>query len=420
MNLELHILDIRDVEFNKKTTVNDGVLYINKQELQKLLYDERFSEVDIKLTSPGENCRVVQVFDVIEPRAKIGKHDDNFPGVLGEIKTAGEGHTQVLHGVSIVTIDYTSGTQGMLFDMAGVGVNLGMYSKLHNIVLLCQPAKGVALFDYQRALRIAGLKSSVYLAEAGLTLKPDHIEAYNLGPLALSCKGMENLPRVAYIYPVHLLQKGAGENEPIFYGDNTLKLLPTIVHPNEILDGAILRGFFARGATTYSIQNHPIIRELYKRHGKKLWFVGVVITVSTENMQHRRRSATIAAKLVKSVLAANGVVMTAMGGATNIDLVETCELCEELGVKTAVLIREESQDATANNTLLFNNQKIDAIVNAGPYDKIVRLPAVKRVIGGPVFFSGTKTAEEEINVPLRSLCGTADQFGASRLMAQET
>jgi sarcosine reductase len=114
-------------------------------------------------------------------------------------------------------------------------------------------------------------------------------------------------------------------NEPIFYGDNVSKLLPTIVHPNEILDGGLVRGYYCQGVETYSIQNHPMIRELYKRHGKELYFVGVVVTAAQFTEPDRERSAVTAAKLVKEVLGADGAVLTKIGGgAPHIDLAQTC------------------------------------------------------------------------------------------------
>ena len=50
IKLELDIVSIRDVQFAERTRVSDGVLYINRHELQELLrQDKRFSKVDIEL-----------------------------------------------------------------------------------------------------------------------------------------------------------------------------------------------------------------------------------------------------------------------------------------------------------------------------------------------------------------------------------
>jgi len=60
--------------------------------------------------------------------------------------------------------------------MSGPGADMGIYAKFQNIVLLCRPVDGIARPDYQNALRIAGLKAAVYLAEAAKDLRADEIE----------------------------------------------------------------------------------------------------------------------------------------------------------------------------------------------------------------------------------------------------
>ena len=308
----------------------------------------------------------------------------------------------------------------MLVDMSGPGAAMGIYAKLQNIALLCRPGDGVARPDYQNALRLAGLKAAVYLADAGQELQADEIEVYHLGSLAEVGKGMEQLPRVAYIYQIHALQQGIVSNEPIFYGDNVAKLLPTIVHPNEVLDGAIVQGYRGRGQETYSVQNHPVIQGLYNRHGKELCFVGVVATVAQATEPERERAAAMAAKLVKSVLGADGAILTKIGGgAPHIDMGQTCEACEELGVKTVVIVQDESHGESSEGALLFNTPWADAIVNVGSYDRLIILPAVEKVIGGPVTFGGNRPAEGEIEVPVYLLSGAMNQIGASRLMVRE-
>jgi glycine reductase len=295
--------------------------------------------------------------------------------------------------------------------MAGPGAELGLYGKLQNIVLICPPINGIAYSDYQNALRIAGLKAAVYLAESTKDLQGDEVEVYNLGPLTEAGKGMEHLPRVAYVYQIHGLQHSLDKtaNEPIFYGDNVRKLLPTIAHPNEILDGAVLRGYAYGGAQeTYDIQNHPMVLELYNRHGTDLCFVGVVITVGQFTEPERDRSVAIAANLVKSVLGADGAVFTRTGGAaTHVDMAQTAELCEELGVKTAVVVSSMLQGNTSEGALVFTTPKVDAIVNAGDFGRSITLPPMEKVIGGP--------AKEKIKVANYPVDGASNTIGASRV-----
>lgn len=429
MNLELESVDIKDVKFGKKTVVDNGVLLINKSELQELLQkDKRFTSVDVDLAHPGESCRIVSVFDVVEPRAKVTGNNQNFPGVLGKMGIAGTGRTKVLRGAAVVTLDFMTDQkeqipvfQPRIIDMIGPGVDVGLFGKLQNIVLLCSPASGVARFDYWYALKLAGLKAAVYLAEAAENIPADFIKAYHLDSLAQNSKGLEKLPRIAYIYQFYGLQHSSGEKplyEPIFYGDNVYKLLPTIVHPNELLDGGVIRGYAYGGfAETYDIQNHPIVLELYNRHGIDLCFAGVVLTVGQSTEPERERSVAIAAKLVKHVLAADGVIITRLGGgATNVDLAQTAELCEKLGVKTVVC--NSIIGNTADESIVFNAPDVDAIVSMGSLGSFIELPRVDKIIGNSLQF-GDKQANDNITIPTSLLNGTMNAIGASKVKIHE-
>jgi hypothetical protein len=236
---------------------------------------------------------------------------------------------------------------------------------------------------------------------------------------------MENLPRVAYIYQIHSLQQPIPKNLnwPIFYGDDVRKLLPTIVHPNEVLDGAVIGGYTGHGIETHTIQNHPIIQELYKRHGKDLCFAGVVVTVAQITEPERERLAVISAKLARTVLGADAAVLTKIGGgAPHVDLAQTCEKSEELGIKTALIAVDQSVVGDCKNALLFNIPQANAVVNAGSMDSLVTLPAVKKVIAAPqtFMFSGkSESAEEEIHIIPWALCGCVSHVGASKMMMRE-
>jgi sarcosine reductase len=429
MNLELESVDIKDVRFAGKTAIDKGILFINKRELQEILQkDRRFGSVDIDLAHPGESCRIVSVFDVVEPRAKVIGTGQNFPGVLGKMETAGKGRTRVLRGASVVTIDYTSNEkeripvyQSRIIDMVGPGVDLGLFGRLQNIVLLCTPARDISRYDYWHALRLAGLKAAVYLAEASQSIPADSVKAYYLESLAQNSKGLEHLPRIAYIYQFFGLQHSSGDKplyEPIFYGDNVNKLLPTIVHPNEILDGGLVRGYAYGGAAeTYDIQNHPIVLELYNRHGIDLCFAGVVLTVGQATEPERDRSVAIAAKLVKHVLAADGVIITRLGGgATNVDLAQTAGLCEQLGVKTVIC--NSILGATSDESLVFNSPAVDAIVGIGSLASPVNLPSVDKLIGKPLQF-GDKQANDSITISIHLINGAMNAIGASKIRTRE-
>lgn len=425
MRLELDILNMQEVQFGEKTTIKDRVLDIDRQELRELLQqDKRLSKVDIELAHPGESCRILQVADVVEPRAKTGGSGEDFPGALGEQGTAGEGSTCVLRGVAVVINNQSEmrdmpeaeDPMGDIIDMSGPGAELSLYAKTHNVVVLPYPADGASPDDYKIALKIAGLKTAVYLAKAGRGLGPDEVEVYDLPPLTEVTQGMEDLPKVAYIFQVYCTSYPAVIGEPILYGDNIRRLLPTIVHPNEVFDGAIVNTYQGRGTETYVIQNHPVIKDLYHRHGKELCFVGVILTVSRYTEPERERSVAMASNLARSLLGADGVIITkASGGAPDIDVAQTAQRCEEMGVKAAlIMFGSESGDESAT---VFNLPGARAIVNTGNPFRLVSLPAVERIIGKPVILPSGVSANGALKKAPNWISGALDQEGHSKMVS---
>ena len=161
MKLSLNVLIIQDVKFADRTEIADHVLYINRLELQQLLLeDQRFSKVEIELAHPGESCRILQVVDVVEPRAKIEGSSGDFPGAISKMESAGGGKTCVLRGVAVVLNDQseakdlsqqTEDALGFIIDMSGPAANIHLYGKLHNIVILPYPAHDVTRDGYRVA-----------------------------------------------------------------------------------------------------------------------------------------------------------------------------------------------------------------------------------------------------------------------------
>lgn len=424
MRLELNVLDIKGAQFGDKTKILDRILYINRPELEQLLMqDKRIGKVEIELTHPGERCRIVQVSDVIEPRAKIRGGGD-FPGIIGQ-GTVGEGSTCVLRGVAVVMSDSSEGsdltrgdTIGHIIDMSGPSAEMSIYGKTHNIVVLPYPANGISLNEYRLALKLAEVKVAVYLAKVGKDLEPDKSEVYDLPPVTGIARGLETLPKVAYIFQIYSAQYQPLVGEPVLYGSGVESLIPTILHPNEILDGAVVNPYRALGIETYQIQNHPIIKELYRRHGKDICFNGVILTIAHNNALEIERSANIAANLTKWVLGAEGVILTKSGGgAPEAELGQTAARCEEIGLKTAVAKWEIAADGSLESCTMFNSEKINAMVSIGTPMQTITLPPVERVIGRPSDLPGGVPISGKIERLLMWISGAMGQLGNSRFVA---
>jgi hypothetical protein len=246
-------------------------------------------------------------------------------------------------------------------------------------------------------------------------VEADTVEVFDLPAPTRVPATLQHLPRVAYVFQIHSHQRPTGVDEGILYGDPVRRMLPTVVHPNEVLDGAIVRGFMGRNATTFAIQNHAVIRALYAQHGHTLWFAGVVLTVAQATEPERVRSANLAAGLVAHVLGSDGALFTKIGGgAPHVDMAQAAAQCEVLGVKTTLIVEDMSTDGSQEGMLLFNFPGLGALVNVGSAQEKVTLPAMARVIGVD---DAAAMFHDTLQASYGSICGAIEQVGASRVMA---
>jgi glycine reductase len=426
MKLELNIFEIEDIRFAEKTAIREGILTIDRKALQDLLQeDQRLGRVDIELAHPGEPCRILQVCDVIEPRAKIG----GIEADTADPVSPGSGRTAVLGNAAVILSDNrqhsgvttSKDPNGEIIDMSGPGADIGTFGKTHNVVVLPHGGEGVSNPEYLAALKIAGMRTAAYLAGAEKGLKPDRVDVYDLPSLTEMGSGFKALPKVVYIFQIVSLQFQAIPGEPVFYGGNAEGMMPTLIHPNEILDGAVTSALPALNVQTYHIQNHPIIEELYGRHGKDLCFAGVIVTTAPNNVSEYERVAQMAANLAARVIGADGAVLTKTGGgAPELVMARTAQRCEQLGVKTALAMLHmgaDISDAKYGASTIFSMPEVDAIVSMGYPFMELTLPAVEKIIGRPGPATDGPAIDGEMVRAIRWIKGSQCQLGSSRLTA---
>jgi glycine reductase complex component B subunit alpha and beta len=420
MRLELDLTHIKDIRFGPRTEIDGGLLLVERDALVRLLEQEPlFERVEIELAHPGESCRIIHVLDVLEPRYKID--GANFPGALDDFAPVGDGRTRSLKNVAVVETTQLAERSRSVIDMRGPAAELSPFGRMHNVIVLPYPKPGADYDDYRFAVKKAGLRTAAILAAAAKDSAPDDTQVYELPPLALN-QGPAGLPRVAYIFPIHSHQHPTHQKETVFYGSNVQGFMPTVVHPNEILDGALM---FSYSALTYFAQNHPVIHELYRRHGRDLWFAGVVATVAPVTIAEKVRNTALAARLAKEVLGADGVIATKIGGgAVDTDLMMIYARAEELGMKATLIIMERYPDTG----ITFAPLGVDALVTPGLTRDPVTLPAVERVIGGATLHVDNANpdnkspelpptpAERELKLWVGDIAGAISQVGASRLI----
>jgi glycine reductase len=418
MKLDLQIHPVRDLAWGDSTRLEGDVLLVDPAELTaNLLEDRRLASVDFEIARAGESCRIAPVFDILEPRCKVEAGASDFPGVLGPLASVGNGATAVLRGMAVTIVNPDPATAIPVLDLqppllpdgkTAVGTR---YHELTHLVMIPKLAQVLDENDGWNALRLAGLRVGVYLARCARALAAESVESFELVPPTA------RLPRIAYVYQMHSQQHPTSPGEPLLYGDNARHLLPTLLHPNEVLDGAVLPGYNSLGIETYMVQNHAVIRELYARHGKDVDFAGVVATVAHQTVLERERSVLMTSNLVRHILKADGAVLSKSGGgAPHVDMAEVARRCEQLGVRTTLLAWEVSEGGGSEGAALFNHPEVDAVVNYGPNGHAFALPAVGRVITSSESRHAKRFAGP-IEANANRLCGVMDQLGSGVLTA---
>ena len=419
MRLDLGLIHIKNVRFGARTEIVGDDLVIDRAELIAQLEQEPlFERVEVEIAHSGESCRIIRVLDVLEPRYRLD--GPNFPGALDPNGLVGDGRTRALKNVAVVETDQTAIHSRNIIDMSGPAASYSPIANTHNVVLLPFPKAGVDKDDYRLAVKKAGLKTAAYLGAAAKDVVPHESQIYELPPVALN-QGPKELPRVAYIFPMHSHQHPTQQHETVFYGSNIQGFMPTIVHPNEILDGALM---FSYSAFTWFAQNHPVILELYRRHGRDLWFAGVVLTIAPVTISEKERNTALAARLAKETLAADGIIATKIGGgAVDTDLMMIYTRAEEMGMKATLIIMERYPDTG----ITFVPENVNALVTPGLTRDAISLPAVERVIGGDTIALDNSNpdnsnpgitllpAQERLNLWVGDIVGAISQVGASRL-----
>ena len=137
MKLELGKIQIGDIQFADRTYIENHVLYVNKEEVEKMvLEDDKLLECHLDIARPGDATRITPVKDVIEPRVKVSGGGEIFPGVIGKVSpTVGEGRTHALEGCCVVTVGRIVGFQEGVIDMSGPAADYCPFSKTVNMCM---------------------------------------------------------------------------------------------------------------------------------------------------------------------------------------------------------------------------------------------------------------------------------------------
>ncbi|MBN1630898.1 MAG: glycine reductase [Thermoleophilia bacterium] len=422
MRLSLQHYAVSKLQFGASTTFREGVLTVDRNELlHELSRDRKLKGIDLEIVSPGTSARISNILDALEPRVKVDSKT-YFPGLLSPLVSAGTGLTNVLRGAVVLEIGSAPEFIGGLVDMIGPAAELTPLAKSHNLCVIGHPWPEMGAIEFSKALKKASMQASVYLAAATVGIPPDSVEVLDLDiPACDSESGGDALPKVAYLMHVN----SVGDlREPLIYGDNPIRYYPTVLHPNEVIDGAVVSGHYEVGAGfknfTYALTNNPVVMELYRRHGTELDFRGVVVAPEPVSLTDMRRTAMMAANLLKHVLGAEGVIMTKeTGGHTDVVLMESCDACEKAGIRTLLVDNEWLKvDGTGDAPLIAFIDAADAMVSVGNIEAMLDLPAVDTVVGGDRLAGIGDDLHRPVVAPIFAVANGISQVGLTHLTTE--
>ena len=424
MNLELREIKINNVEFGDTTKVDGNVLYICTNEIKELLMEDvRISDVSVELARPGESVRIVPVKDVIEPRAKLSG-GDAFPGVDGAISEAGEGVTYRLAGAAVVTTGPIVGFQEGIIDMSGPLTKYTPFAHLNNVVVGIEKAANVDPHNHEEAVRIGGIKAAHFIAKKALESKSYEVINYEWKSVWEKAAKHPDLPKVVYVY--QCMSQGL-LHDTYVYGKDSKKMLPTLISPLSVYDGAIVSGnCVSPGSktTTYHHQNNAVINELFKRDGKDLNFIGVIVSPLMTTLNDKYRNSALTARLAE-MLGANGAIQSQEGfGNPTSDLMMICKALEAKGIRTVLISNEDAGVDGKSEPLPDGTESADAIISTGnsnatldlpPMDKVIgKLIDLERVTGG---FPGSIKDDGSLTIEIHGIMGSHNLQGTGKLYA---
>jgi len=394
MTLTRRYYDVKDVKFGERCAFEGGVLTVSKEELRALTADlcKAVKRVDFDITVPGENARIIHVLDAIQPMVKVEGEGVQYSGFFSTPYTVGRGKTNLLRGFAVLESaalpwDQANASSGLLYprdaiiELRGPYAEYTPFSKTRNLVILYELNEGKSSIEYDNDIRLIGLKVAQRLAELTRPLEPDGEETFSTA---------ETDPALPGVVLVWQCQNQGPYSDTFLYGAPIDDMVPTILHPNEMLDGCVVSGNYVWPAfkvPTYLHVNHPLLLELYRRHGKDLNFRGVIFCRShNPSNWHKQRCASFNVKLAQ-YLGASGLVMAWEGGGNACtDGMLTIQTAEKHGIRcSAITFEFGGPDGTEGKLLVDDVPEADAVCTGGSIEKPVHLEKVERAVGGETF-----------------------------------
>lgn len=123
--------------------------------------------------------------------------------------------------------------------MSGPLAKYTPFSKLNNLVLNIKKKENISPYDHEEAIRVAGIKVAHFIAKKCLEYDFDESEHLSWEDYSVKSNEYLELPKVVYVY--QCIAQGL-LHDTYFYGKDAKDMIPTLISPLEIVDGALVSG----------------------------------------------------------------------------------------------------------------------------------------------------------------------------------
>ena len=386
MELELFDFHIDDIQWGERTALAGKQLTVSLAGIQEQIKDlARNIKWTAELARPGESKRIIHVLDTMIPIGKSHGELQTFPGIDVPARLVGTGETVRLRNVLVTVAGSFPHPEAMtpierpregVIDMAGVGARYSHGSDCFHLVLTLEGDPALPNIAFDQGLRTIGVRIARYLAAAEKNGAEPERKTICLAPVE------KKLPKIVLIYQV---QSQIPLVRTFYYGEELSKTLPSFVHPNELIDGAVVSGNYKseRKIPTSLHCANPFIEEMLRRHGSELDFLGVILSRGyNDSFEQKKKMGLWTARLARCLGADGAVAMMEGTGNTTVDFMQTVKACEEEGIKTVAVLHEDNGARGYERPLVDHPREADAMISRGNRSEKLLLAPLDHVIGG--------------------------------------
>lgn len=387
--LRLGSFPVEKVTAGPKTRWHDGRLEVNTDEILGIVKkDERITWASIDLVNAGDSARIINEYDLVEPRVKVEGPGQTYPSIVGRRPDAvGQGTTFRLEGCSIVgCVDISQAapddaggraraaskglTNYRFIDKSGPGA-VTFSAPTANVCITMEQPPDASTEYWHSVAQGAVMRVVDRIAQTVVGMTPPQVKVFDITP-KVGLPGIVFIPHLA----TPELYRGPYTKVGMAVYGITRAAPPWVLDPLELLDGAISQ------VRSWIYTDNPTNLQLLSRHGTDWNYLACLAYPTNWSMEIEKQSVSSRVARIAKMLGAQGVIVTTdVRGQRMVETMLTIQACEQAGLKTVFLSEEEDPEEGTAPPFLNWVPELEATVSTGTGGWDGPFPAVARVIG---------------------------------------